>query len=263
MPAGTMEMSSYLVKRFNKLKVKTEKLIEKYTKHIDKVRQYVIKKKNSNDKVALDLNKDFWKLYDCVRDYIAPHEMLFEELSLNKRLLDSSWLAYLIDEPKTEFSHRLYAFYVLADYLISNGYIDPGIRQVIHPASNGMYTITRRYAWRRMSKPERHNAIEQYRTIGFDFPEFRKFERLELILSRPNLRKLINYALPSDADKDQFVCDYFAETYRMFSKGMTSTDKINLLLERNDTGQIFKTLKQMVADPVRMRLLIKKTISKA
>lgn len=52
-----------------------------------------------------------------------------------------------------------------------------------------------------------------------------------LELSRDSVRKQIMKSLPSDADLEAFISDFFPEVYQRFSAGMQRTQKVTLLLD--------------------------------
>ena len=61
-------------------------------------------------------------------------------------------------------------------------------------------------------------------------------------LERPQLRKLLEDTLRTDADLDAFLLDYFPETKKQCTDGMTRIQKLNLLLEKEDASEILNAL---------------------
>ena len=61
-------------------------------------------------------------------------------------------------------------------------------------------------------------------------------------IDRPTLRKLMEDTFRTDADFDAFVLDRFPVVHRKFAGGMNRIQKLNLLLESNDTSEILHAL---------------------
>lgn len=51
-------------------------------------------------------------------------------------------------------------------------------------------------------------------------------------MTRPEVRKLLDSVLRTDADLDVFVGDYCNEVYRFFTDGMHRPAKVSLLLDK-------------------------------
>ena len=68
--------------------------------------------------------------------------------------------------------------------------------------------------------------------------------RSRLRLPKNSLRKLLTEILHTDSDLDAFTLDFFPDTKRLFSDGMNTEQKRNLLLEREDPEAILAHLRE-------------------
>lgn len=62
--------------------------------------------------------------------------------------------------------------------------------------------------------------------------------------TRASLRKLLLEVLRGDAELEAFCIDYFPDTKQLFSSGMSTEQKRNLLLERHETEEIWRSLQE-------------------
>jgi len=63
-----------------------------------------------------------------------------------------------------------------------------------------------------------------------------------VILTRASVRKLLAAKLKTDSDSEAFCLDYFPKTADLFSSGMDRKQKVNLLLQREELGEIYRQL---------------------
>lgn len=69
--------------------------------------------------------------------------------------------------------------------------------------------------------------------------------------TRPEVRRLLNQALVSDADFNAFCLDYFPDVHRRFGGGMDRLQKTNLLLEQvRDLAAVVRGLREAHPDQV-------------
>ena len=66
-------------------------------------------------------------------------------------------------------------------------------------------------------------------------------------VTRASVRKLLTAKLKTDSDSDAFCIDHFPDTAEMFSAGMDRKQKVNLLFQREDLGEIYR---QLIANAV-------------
>lgn len=76
--------------------------------------------------------------------------------------------------------------------------------------------------------------------------------------ARPEVRRRIEQDLSTDSELEAFTIDYFYQTYRIWTRGMDRTTKINELLNRNSTIDIDQCLNQYIVDRNSRPSLIKR-----
>lgn len=69
---------------------------------------------------------------------------------------------------------------------------------------------------------------------------------------RPTLRKRIDALLLTDAELETFCLDYFPSTQSQFGRGMTRTEKVNLLLQQEDLASLADKLRVFSEQPPNM-----------
>ena len=78
-------------------------------------------------------------------------------------------------------------------------------------------------------------------------------------VTRASVRKLLTAKLKTDSDSDAFCIDHFPDTAEMFSAGMDRKQKVNLLFQREDLGEIYR---QLIANESETTVAVSVTVAR-